>query len=90
MKTATTVCGKCRAEIPADARQRACPACLLETGLSLLMDEVVAGIDSSAAAAYSAEATAKAGSANADDPGRPASPMPATARHPRMITDFGD
>jgi eukaryotic-like serine/threonine-protein kinase len=40
MKTATTVCGKCRAEIPADARKGACPACLLETGLGLLVAEV--------------------------------------------------
>ena len=40
MKTATTVCGKCGAEIPADARQGACPACLLETGLGLLAEEV--------------------------------------------------
>ena len=45
MKTATTVCGKCGAEIPADARQGACPACLLETGLGLLTDEPVAGVD---------------------------------------------
>ena len=44
MKTATTVCGKCGAEIPADARQGACPACLLETGLGLLADEPVAGV----------------------------------------------
>jgi serine/threonine protein kinase/Flp pilus assembly protein TadD len=69
MKTATTVCGKCRAKIPADARQGACPACLLETGLGLLMDESVAGVG---------------------DPGRPASPMPATARCPKMLGDFGD
>ena len=62
------VCGKCGAEIPADARQGACPACLLETGLGLLMDEV----------------------AGVDDPGRPASPMPATARRPKMLGDFGD
>jgi serine/threonine protein kinase len=40
MKTATTVCGKCGAEIPADAKQGACPACLLETGLGLLAEEV--------------------------------------------------
>jgi ribosomal protein L40E len=40
MKTATTVCGKCGAKIPADARQGACPACLLETGLGLLAEEV--------------------------------------------------
>jgi serine/threonine protein kinase len=90
MKTATTVCGKCGAEIPTDARQGACPACLLETGLGLLMDEVVAGVDLSAVAAHSAEAAAKAGSAKANDPGRPASPMPATARRPRMLGDFGD
>ena len=70
MKTATTVCGKCRAEIPADARPGACPACLLETGLGLLMDdEPVAGVS---------------------DPGSPASPMPATARRPKMLGDFGD
>ena len=43
-------------------------------------DEAVAGVDSSAVAAYSAEAAAKAGSAKADDPGR-ASPM---------LMDFGD
>ena len=40
MKTANSVCGKCGAEIPADARQGACPACLLETGLGLLAEEV--------------------------------------------------
>src|SRR4029453_15845166 len=39
MKTATTVCGKCGAEIPADVQQGACPACLLETGLGLLAEE---------------------------------------------------
>lgn len=44
MKTATSVCGKCGAEIPANARPGTCPACLLETGLGLLMDEAVAGI----------------------------------------------
>ena len=41
-KTANYVCGKCGAEIPADARPGACPACLLETGLGLLTDEAVA------------------------------------------------
>jgi eukaryotic-like serine/threonine-protein kinase len=28
--------------------------------------------------------------AGVDDPGRPASPMPATARRPKMLDDFGD
>ena len=40
MKLVSSVCGKCGAEIPADARPGACPACLLETGLALLAEEV--------------------------------------------------
>ena len=40
----TTISGKCGAEIPANVRQGACPACLLETGLGLLIDESVAGM----------------------------------------------
>ena len=40
MKLVSSVCGKCGAEIPADARPGACPACLLETGLCLLAEEV--------------------------------------------------
>ena len=39
MKTANSVCGKCAATIPSDARQGICPACLLETGLGLFDDE---------------------------------------------------
>src|SRR4030095_3869624 len=68
MKTANTVCGKCGAEIPAEAREGACPACLLETGLGLLMEEAVAGVDSSAVAPK-VFGTAKAGSAKAHDSG---------------------
>ena len=60
MKTATTVCGKCRAEIPADARQGACPACLLETGLGLLTDEEpVAGVGDRGPPASTMPATAR-------------------------------
>ena len=41
MKTATTVCGKCRAgNIRADAWQGACTELAAETGLGLLVDEV--------------------------------------------------
>jgi serine/threonine protein kinase/N-acetylneuraminic acid mutarotase len=103
MKTATTVCGKCGAEIPADARQGACPACLLETGLGLLMDEPGAGDGLSAVAAHSAEAAAKAGSAKEDDPGgngvqaadrknavRPARNGESVPRRTKMLGDFGD
>ena len=78
--TAVKFCRRCGAAIPPDSPQHSCGACLLETGLGLLADEPVAGVDSSDVAAYSAEAAAKAGSAKADDPGR-ASPM---------LMDFGD
>src|SRR5262245_65516591 len=43
MTTRTTACVCCRAEIPANAQQAACPACLLGTGLCRLIDEPVAG-----------------------------------------------
>ena len=39
MKKVSSVCGKCGAKIPDDARQGVCPACLLENGLGLLGDE---------------------------------------------------
>src|SRR6266568_5110681 len=90
MMTITRTCAKCGANIFAEAPQEFCSACLLETGLGLLAEEAVAGGGLSAVAAYSAEAAAKAGLAKADDPGQPASPMPATARRTRILSDFGD
>jgi serine/threonine protein kinase/Tfp pilus assembly protein PilF len=39
MKKVSSVCGKCGAKIPDDARQGVCPACLLENGLGLLGDK---------------------------------------------------
>ncbi|HTL77881.1 MAG TPA: protein kinase [Candidatus Babeliales bacterium] len=69
MATVLRLCPTCGAEIPPDAPEGACPGCLLETGLGLLADASVAGVDSSDVA-----------SAKSDDPGRPASPMPATVR----------
>ena len=39
MTTATKVCAKCGAKIFSDAPQEFCSACLLETGLGLLIDE---------------------------------------------------
>jgi TolB-like protein/predicted Ser/Thr protein kinase len=80
VKTATRVCENCGDKILGDSPRGLCPACLLETGLGPLADETVAGIDSSAVAAYSAEAAAKAGSAKSDDPGHPA----------EVLMDFGD
>ena len=57
--TAVKFCRRCGAAIPPDSPQHSCGACLLETGLSLLTDEPVAGDDLSAVAL-----------AKADDPGR--------------------
>src|SRR6187455_2758120 len=45
MATATIVCGRCGAEIFADAPEGLCTACLFETGLDLLAHESVAGVD---------------------------------------------
>jgi serine/threonine protein kinase/tetratricopeptide (TPR) repeat protein len=44
MTTANRVCGKCGAEIFADAPEGLCTACLFETGLDLLAHESVAGV----------------------------------------------
>jgi TolB-like protein/predicted Ser/Thr protein kinase/Flp pilus assembly protein TadD len=43
MTTVSSVCEKCGAKIPTDARQGVCPACQLETGLSLLVNESAEG-----------------------------------------------
>jgi len=60
MISALRLCPKCGSEIPADAPEGGCPGCLLESGLRLLDEEAVAGVDSSAVAAYSPEAAAEA------------------------------
>src|SRR5213083_1120148 len=54
------ICRNCGAKIFSDAPEGLCTGCVLEAAIG------GAG-DSSAVAAYSAEAAAKAGSANADD-----------------------
>src|SRR5438552_623022 len=84
----TRICRKCGAKIFADAPRGLCTACVLETALGIFPG-AVAGADSSAVAAYSAEAAAKAGSAKADDGDEPASPMPATGAA-TMLGELGD
>src|SRR6266536_2405873 len=74
------ICRKCGAKIFSDAPEGLCTRCVLKTALAMPPGASLAGVDSSAVAAYSAEAAAKAGSAKADDPGGPASPMPAITR----------
>ncbi|MGA7274701.1 MAG: protein kinase, partial [Candidatus Udaeobacter sp.] len=90
MSSVIRLCPKCGGEIPADAPEGGCPGCLLESGLGLFEEAFLAGVDSSAVAAYSAEATAKAGSAKADDRARPASPIPATTRFAEILGELGD
>ena len=90
MISALRVCTKCGAEIPADAPEGGCPGCLLESGLRLLDEEAVAGVDSSAVAAYSAEAAAKAGSAKADDPGQPDQPARKGTRSEHLAEMLGE
>ena len=50
MSSAPRVCRKCGAEILADAPEGLCTACLFETGLGLLANESVAGVDDRRAA----------------------------------------
>ena len=45
MSSAPRLCRKCGAEIFADAPEGLCTACLFETGLGLLANESVAGVD---------------------------------------------
>ena len=93
MISALRVCTKCGSEIPADAPEGGCPGCLLESGLRLLDEEAVAGVDSSAVAAESFRAAAKAGSAKADDPGQLDKPARAGTRSERfaeMLGELGD
>jgi WD40 repeat protein/predicted Ser/Thr protein kinase len=45
MSSAPRVCRKCGAEIFADAPEGLCTACLFETGLNLLTDDPVAGLE---------------------------------------------
>ena len=84
MITAVRISPKCGWGIPADAPEGGCPGCLLESGLRLLDEEAVAGVDSSA------EAAAKAGSAKADDPGRVDKPARAANRSERFAAVLGE
>src|SRR4029450_6675160 len=62
------ICRKCGAKIFSDVPEGLCPGCVLKSALGNFADVSVAGADSTAEAAYSAEAAAKAGSVKADDP----------------------
>ena len=57
------ICRKCGAKILSDVPEGLCPGCVLKSALGNFPDASGAGGDLSAVAAYSAEASAKAGSA---------------------------
>jgi serine/threonine protein kinase/Tfp pilus assembly protein PilF len=89
MISATRICTKCGAGIPADAPEGGCPGCLLESGLRLLEEEAVAGVDSSAVAPK-AFGAAKAGSAKGGDPGQLDKPARAANRSERFAAVLGE
>src|SRR6266513_2559286 len=82
------ICRKCGAKIFSDAPRGLCTACVLETALGILPNAPVAGVDSSAVAPGTPK-RCEGGSAKADDPGQPASPMPATGAA-TMLGELGD
>src|SRR5260370_34861290 len=55
MTTVTTACGKCGAKMSEDG---SCPACLLETGLGLLVGEIDGAVDAAPALSGSVAAHA--------------------------------
>jgi serine/threonine protein kinase len=78
MKNANRVCESCGAKIPDDATREVCPACLLETGLGVLDDEFVAGVDGGSA-------SPKTMNAFEERVTPPRTPQPAG-----ILADFGD
>jgi serine/threonine protein kinase/Tfp pilus assembly protein PilF len=58
MTSVIRICGKCGAKIFADAPQEYCSACLLETGLGALVEEIDGAVDATSALRGSAAARA--------------------------------
>jgi serine/threonine protein kinase/Tfp pilus assembly protein PilF/ribosomal protein L40E len=78
MKSANRVCERCGAKIPDDATREVCPACLLETGLGVLDDEFVAGVDGGSASPKTMNAFEER------------VPPPRTPQPAGILADFGD
>src|SRR5881227_3660804 len=81
MSSAPRVCRKCGAEIFADAPEGLCTACLFETGLNMLSDNSVAGVDGPGRRASSMPATAN----DANAASHVKAPRPA-----KTFAEFGD
>jgi serine/threonine-protein kinase len=78
MTSVIRICGKCGAKIFADAPQEYCSACLLETGLGLLVEEIDETLNSGRARPAPALSGVEGGAPKM------------TARAARIMTDFGD
>src|SRR5215469_14293591 len=93
MKTPTTVCRRCGAQISVDATREDCLACLLEMGPGLLDDDSVAGVDSSTTAfAKTNDLGCHDGPPlpKAKKAGRSARRAESVPRRTDILSDFGD
>src|SRR5215831_15907896 len=93
MKTPTTVCRRCGAQISVDATQEGCLACLLEMGPGLLDDDSVVGVDlSTTAVARTNDLGCHDGPPvrNAKKAGRSARRAESVLRRTDILSDFGD
>jgi TolB-like protein/cytochrome c-type biogenesis protein CcmH/NrfG len=87
------ICRKCGAKIFSDVPEGLCPRCVLKSALGHFSDASAAGGGPSAVAAHSAEAAAKAGSAETDDPGhidKPADAATKSASAAELLGELGD
>jgi serine/threonine protein kinase/tetratricopeptide (TPR) repeat protein len=89
MATATLVCGRCGAEILADAPEGLCTACLFESGLGLLAAASVAARDSSAVASAKADDGRSAENVAPPD-ANTLSRVKKAPRSTKTFADFGD
>src|SRR5215472_15009119 len=83
MKTPTTVCRRCGAQISIDAAREGCLACLLETGPGLFDDDCVAGVD------LSTTAFTRMNDLGCHD-GPPVPDAKKAGRPAKILSDFGD
>src|SRR5215831_3190566 len=86
MKTPTTVCRRCGAQISVDATREGCLACLLEAGPGLFDDDSLADVDLSTTAFARTNDLVR----DAKEAGRSARRGQSAPRRTKMLSDFGD
>src|SRR5438034_6612441 len=89
MSSVLRVCGKCGAEIFADAPEGLCTACLFETGLGLLAPPSVAAGDSSAVASAKADDCGSVENTETSE-ANAALHIKKAPRPAKTLADFGD